>query len=131
VRPRRRSDILLATVLSAGTAACSIIAVRPTGYFDARTTRMQCTSYAPPVLDLIAVPVFVAGGAMVNAFGRALSECGSHPESPSCGSHLEVYIPALIAAGSAAYGFWGVSHCKNLLERQGSDAALPPLAGAR
>src|SRR5713101_880761 len=87
---------------------CSIVAVRPSPTVNERTGVGVCGTALVPTLDVLGTVGFTLLGAVGNAWGAALGECGKYPNDPSCHGHWEAYIPAAIAAGSAIYGYWAV-----------------------
>jgi len=106
---------------------CSFVAVRPTPMADAETKKAECSSALWPVLDVAGAVVVGLGFVWLDAFGKALDECGKYPNSSQCSTHPQVYVPLILYGTSAIYGFWAVAHCHSQLEKGENAVSLASL----
>lgn len=102
---------LTIAVILAMAGGCSIIAVRPSPWIDAEG-QQACTSWAAPAADAAGAVAMTFVGRGLQGFGDALSDCNSRGD---CNHSFGFYVPALILAGSAIYGFVGNGLCTSRL----------------
>jgi hypothetical protein len=109
---------------------CSFVAVRPTPMAGAETKKAECSSALWPVLDVAGAVVVGLAFVWLDAFGKALDECGKYPNSSQCSTHPQVYVPLVLYGTSAIYGFWAVAHCHSQLEKDENAVSLASLDSA-
>jgi len=109
------------------TGGCSFFVVRPTPTADPETGTPECSSVLAPVLDVVGAAGLGLGALWFDALAHGLGECGKYAGDWRCGSHVELYLPAVVVGVSSIYGFWAAGRCHSRLVEDQRAAGLAAL----